>query len=92
MGFFATNKEKTALPFLFASNDAYAVEYMILQGLSVGQLYDFSADQWISQNRLVEILPELKKPDFDLFMLYASQRYPSAIVRKFVEFVLDLSA
>ncbi|MDO4903933.1 MAG: substrate binding domain-containing protein, partial [Lautropia sp.] len=81
-------KEKTALPFLFASNDICAVEYMILQGKAIGQISDFTANQWISEQRLVEILPGLEKPDFDVFMLYASQRYPSAIVRKFVEFVL----
>ncbi|WP_025247850.1 LysR family transcriptional regulator [Mannheimia varigena] len=82
------NKEKIALPFWFASNDVYAVEYMILQGQAIGQVVDFTANEWIKDNRVVEILPELEKPDYELFMLYASQRYPSAIVRAFVEFVL----
>ncbi|WLF83346.1 LysR family transcriptional regulator [Moraxella sp. ZY210820] len=82
------NKEKIALPFLFASNDAYAVEYMVLQGQAIGQISDLTANEWIKDKRVVEILPELAKPNYDLFMLYASKRYPSAIVRKFVEFVL----
>lgn len=84
-------KEKIILPFLFASNDSYALEYMILQGLAIGQMADFTAEQWIAQKQLVEILPELDKPDFDVFMIYASHRYPSAIVRKFVEFVFSKS-
>lgn len=83
------NKEKITLSFLFASNDAYAVEYMVLQGLAVGQISDFTANEWIKDNRVVEILPELAKPNYDLFMLYASKRYPSAIVRVFVEFLMD---
>ncbi|UYZ68100.1 LysR substrate-binding domain-containing protein [Moraxella bovis] len=82
------NKEKIALPFLFASNDASAVEYMVLEGQAIGQISDCTANEWIKDKRVVEILPELKKPNYDLFMLYASQRYPSAIVRVFVEFVL----
>ncbi|STZ09071.1 D-malate degradation protein R [Moraxella caprae] len=83
------NKEKIALPIAFASNDAYAVEYMIVQGLYIGQMSAVTADEWIAKKRLVEILPKLEKPDYELFMLYASQRYPSAIVRAFVEFVMD---
>ncbi|WP_019520714.1 LysR family transcriptional regulator [Faucicola boevrei] len=83
------NKEKIALPIAFASNDSYAVEYMIVQGLYIGQMSAVTADEWIAKKRLVEILPELAKPNYDLFMLYASQRYPSAIVRKFVEFVWE---
>ena len=82
------NKEKIALPFLFASNDVYALEYMILQGRAIGQIADFTANAWIKDNRVVEILPEFEKPDYELFMLYATQRYPSLIVRKFVEFVM----
>lgn len=31
------NKEKIALPFLFASNDASAVEYMVLEGRRLGK-------------------------------------------------------
>ncbi|QLB18085.1 LysR family transcriptional regulator [Mannheimia granulomatis] len=82
-------KEKITLPFLFASNDSYAVEYMILEGLAIGQVSDFTAEKWIHEGRLVEILPEWDKPDFDVLMIYAAHRYPSAIVRKFVEFVLQ---
>lgn len=83
------NKEKIALPFLFASNDAYAVEYMVLQGQAIGQISDCTANEWIKDKRVVEILPELKKPNYDLFILYASKRYPSAIVRAFVEFIMN---
>ena len=85
------NKEKIALPFWFASNDVYAVEYMILQGQAIGQVADFTANAWIKDNRVIEILPKLEKPDYELFMLYATQRYPSWIVRKFVEFVMGKS-
>ncbi|MFA9486389.1 MULTISPECIES: LysR substrate-binding domain-containing protein [unclassified Moraxella] len=65
------------------------MEYMILQRQAIGQVADFMANEWIRNNRVVEILPELEKPDYELLMLYASQRYPSAIASKFVEFIAE---
>ncbi|QHB17341.1 LysR family transcriptional regulator [Mannheimia pernigra] len=83
------NKTKIALPIAFASNDSYAVEYMIVQGLYIGQMSAVIADEWIAKKRLVEILPQFDAPAFEVFMLYAAHRYRSAIVKAFVEFVLD---
>lgn len=83
------DKATITLPYLFASNDSYAIEYMVLQRLAIGQILNFTAHKWINKQRLVEILPEFKKPDFEVFMIYASHHYPSAIVRAFVEFVLE---
>lgn len=77
------------LPYMFAANDSHALEYMVLQGKAVCQLSDFTVDKLIKENGLVEILPDFESPVFDVHMVYASHRYPSAIVRKFVEFVLS---
>lgn len=72
----------------FASNNSYAVEYMIVQGLYIGQMSAITADKWIAKKHLVEILPQFDAPAFEVFMLYAAHRYRSAIVKAFVEFVL----
>lgn len=41
----------------------------------------------LRENRMIEILLEIEKPNYELFMLYASPRYPSVIVQKCVEFI-----
>ncbi|EXI62807.1 hypothetical protein MHD_06695 [Mannheimia granulomatis] len=81
-------KKPFELSYQFASNDSHAIEYMVLTGKAVCQLSDFTADRLILENGLVQILPDVDSPVFDVHMLYASHRYPSAIVRAFVGFVM----
>lgn len=81
-------REARELPYVFASNDSHALEYMAVQGRAVCQLADFTVDRLVKEQGLAVVLPGWESPVFDVFIVYASHRYPSAIVRKFVEFVM----
>ncbi|HGO5822407.1 TPA: LysR family transcriptional regulator [Mannheimia haemolytica] len=87
----SSGKQAVIFRYFFASNDSYAIEYMAKNGKAIAQLADFTADRLIAENGLVQVLPELENPTFDLTMIYASHRYPSSIVRVFVEFMSEKS-
>lgn len=80
-------KQALEMPYLFASNDSYALEYMAKQGKAIAQLADFTADRLIKENGLVEVLADVESAKLDITMIYAQHRYPPSIVRAFVGFV-----
>lgn len=82
-----TGKQAVQIPYFFASNDSYAIEYMAKNGKAVALLADNTVDRLVAENGLQEVLIGAENPQFDLTMIYAAHRYPSAIVRAFVEFV-----
>lgn len=86
---FKLGKTAFELPYFFASTDTHSLEYMALTGKAVCQLSDFTVDRLVKEKGLVEILPDFDSPAFEVNMIYAAHRYPSAIVRKFVEFVAE---
>lgn len=81
-------KTTYTLPYLFASNESSAVEFMAIQGRAVCQLSGDTADRLIQDYGLVQVLLDVEFPKYDVSMLYLSHRYPSSIVRAFVEFVI----
>lgn len=81
------SKQAVEIPYFFASNDSYAIEYMAKQGKAVAQLADFTVDRLVAENGLKEVLFDMPNEIFDLTMIYPAHRYPSSIVRAFVEFV-----
>lgn len=82
-------KKSLELPYTFASNDAYAIENAIKKGRGVGMLADKTAHRLITENGLVEILPHIPMPEFAVHLLYVKHRYQSALMRKFLEFVIE---
>lgn len=86
---FKIDKQTYHLPYLFASNESSAVEFMAINGRAVCQLADYTADRLIRDYGLTEVLPTIVLPSYDVSMLYASHRYPSSIVRAFVEFIMN---
>lgn len=84
-----TGRQAVELPFVFASNDSYAIEFMVKQGKVLALLSDSTVDRLVGENGLVEVLTDVPNPAFDLTMIYPAHRYPSSIVRAFVGFVLD---
>ncbi|WP_416192552.1 LysR family transcriptional regulator [Neisseria sp. CCUG12390] len=80
-------KQAHFLPYVFACNESSALEYMAVAGKAVCQLADYSADRVITQHGLTEVLADVDFPTYDVSMIYAAHRYPSSIVRAFVEFV-----
>ncbi|AKG08579.1 transcriptional regulator [Moraxella bovoculi] len=83
------DKQTHHLPYLFASNESPAVEFMAINGRAVCQLADYTADRLIKDYGLTEVLADIELPSYDVSMLYASHRYPSSIVRAFVEFIMN---
>lgn len=81
---FKIDKQTYHLPYMFASNESSAVEFMAINGRAVCQLADYTADRLIRDCGLTEVLPNVVLPSYDVSMLYASHRYPSSIVRAFV--------
>lgn len=77
------------LPYLFASNESFAVEFMAKQGKAVCLLADYTVEHLAQTDGLVPILSDYDSQKFALTMLYAAHRYPSSVVRAFVEFVVD---
>ncbi|WP_109479655.1 LysR family transcriptional regulator [Paraburkholderia sp. C35] len=57
-----------------------------LKGEFVTELPPFLAARPIRQGRLVPLLPSYPMPDQQVNLLYPSHRYPSAIVRAYLEF------
>ena len=86
---FKIDKQTYHLPYMFASNESSAVEFMAINGRAVCQLADYTADRLIRDCGLTEVLPNVVLLSYDVSMLYASHRYPSSIVRAFVGFVMD---
>lgn len=82
------HKQLVELPYVFASNENFSLEYMAKQGKAVCLLADYTAEQLIDQYGLVSVLDDWDSTIFELSMLYAAHRYPSSVVRTFVEFVL----
>ncbi|AHG85286.1 Transcriptional regulator, LysR [Bibersteinia trehalosi USDA-ARS-USMARC-190] len=82
-----TGKQAVEIPYFFASNDSYALECMVKRGKAIAQLADFTVERLVAENGLVEVLSDVPNPHFDLTMIYAAHRYPSTIVRTFVDFI-----
>ncbi|ATD65269.1 LysR family transcriptional regulator [Neisseria weixii] len=80
-------KQAHFVPYVFACNESSALEYMAVAGKAVCQLADYSANRMMAQHGLVEVLADVDFPRYDVSMIYAAHRYPSSIVRAFVEFV-----
>lgn len=80
-------KQTHFVPYLFACNESSALEFMAIAGKAVCHLADYSAHRVMAQHGLVEVLAEVDFPTYDISMIYAAHRYPSSIVRAFVEFV-----
>ncbi|WP_165009568.1 LysR family transcriptional regulator [Neisseria yangbaofengii] len=80
-------KQAHFVPYVFACNESSALEYMAVAGKAVCQLADYSANRVMMQHGLAEVLADVDFPRYDISMIYVSHRYPSSIVRAFVEFV-----
>jgi len=53
---------------------------------AVCQISDYLADKLIAEQNFVEVLANFAAPKYPVNLVYASHRYPSAIVRAFLDF------
>lgn len=76
------------LPYVFASNDVYAIAYSIQQGRGVGNLPETIANRLIEEYGLVEVLHDYPMRTYPVHLLYLKHRYPSSVMRAFLDFVM----
>ena len=55
-------KQSYVLPYVFASNESGAIEFMALQGRTLCQLADYTADRLVAQHGLIEVLADIAFP------------------------------
>lgn len=79
-------KTQLRLPAIFATNDIPMLYHFIQQRQAVCQISDYLADKLIAEQNFVEVLTDYPFPYFPINLIYASHRYPSAIVRAFLDF------
>ncbi|OOS23994.1 transcriptional regulator [Moraxella porci DSM 25326] len=77
------------LPYVFASNDVYAVAYFIRQGRGIGYLPKQMANRLIEEYGLVEVLHDYPMRTYPVHLLYLKHRYPSSVMRAFLDFVME---
>ena len=77
------------LPYVFASNDVYAVAYFIRQGRGIGYLPEQMANRLIKEYGLVEVLHDYPMRTYPVHLLYLKHRYPSSVMRAFLDFVME---
>ena len=77
-----------SLPYVFASNDVYAVAYFIQQGRGIGYLPKQIADRLIQEAGLVEVLADYPMQTYPVHLLYLKHRYPSSLRRAFLDFII----
>jgi DNA-binding transcriptional LysR family regulator len=69
------------------SNDANTLRLAALEGVGIGRGPLFILEDDVRSGRLVQVLPELKSVDPDLWMVYPSRRQLAPKVRFFVDFL-----
>ncbi|MHA6833489.1 LysR family transcriptional regulator [Ralstonia pseudosolanacearum] len=70
-------------------NDYLQLRDRALSGDFLTELPSFLAAKDISEGRLVEVLPSHPLPYSSLHLVYRKLRYPSAIVRSYIDFCLE---
>ena len=78
--------EKVKYKPVFSSNNLQGLIHYALRGKAVVELLDFSARPWLESGELVQLLPHLPPKKVTLHQVYARHKYPSALVRAYLEF------
>lgn len=77
---------------IFTSNDIYAIAHFAKQGTAICQLPDYLAKPLIENEGFVEILPDHGSKTYPIHALYLAHRYPSTLIKKFLDFCLEQAA
>lgn len=78
--------EKVKYKPVFTSNNLQGLIHYALSGKAVVELLDFSARPWLESGELVQLLPHQPPKKITLHQVYARHKYPSALVRAYLEF------
>lgn len=71
-------------------SESTALTEAVLTGMGVGQIFRFSARAHIAAGRLVPILEDWAPPSHPLQLVYPAARHPSAKLRVFIDWALEL--
>ena len=77
---------------LVATNDYFQLRELALRGEAVTELPPFLAAPHLATGKLLAVLPSYLLPEQPLHLLYPVQRFPSTIVRAYLDFCRDKAA
>lgn len=84
-----SGSEKVKYKPVFSSNNLQGLIHYALSGKAVVELLDFSARPWLESGELVQLLPHQPQKKVTLHQVYARHKYPSALVRAYLEFCTE---
>ncbi|MBF0785290.1 LysR family transcriptional regulator [Muribacter muris] len=82
-------KKVLNLPYIFSSNDVYAIANAIKNGRGIGLLSEQLANHLINEHNLVEILADSTISEFTVHLLYVKHRHQSALKQAFLDFIKE---
>lgn len=77
---------------MLSTNDYVHLRALALNGDALTELPPFLVAPLIADGQLQEVLPDLAMPEQELNLLYPVQRFPSTIVRTYLEFCREVAS
>ena len=68
-------------------DDFAILKQMILEGIGMAIMPDYMCQQAVADSKLVQVLPEWRMPDIDVYALYPRHRLNIPKVKAFVDFI-----
>ncbi|MDH2997013.1 LysR family transcriptional regulator [Pasteurellaceae bacterium LFhippo2] len=79
-------KEKIRYEPNYSTNDVQAILHYVRQSMGIALLPEYLVSDDLKTGKLIQLLPDEPTPIIPLFLIYAHHRYPSAIVRAYLDF------
>ena len=73
-------------------NDGGTMHAACVAGYGIAQVMAVATEPLLASGQLVELFPDWPDERFPLYALYPSRQHPSAKVRAFLDFVIDITA
>ena len=70
-------------------NNGDALRRAAEDGLGIALLPDFILEDALETGRLVELLPEMRRPSLGVFAVYPQGRYPQPKLRAFIDWLVE---
>lgn len=78
--------EKITFEPIFSTNHVEGLFHYALNGMGVSLLLDILVAPYLQRGELVRLIPELPAQSLPLHLVYASHKYPSTIIRTYIDF------
>ena len=83
------NEEIITVNDRFTTNSSALEVAMVKAGRGITRIPHFIAEEALASGEVVEILPEYRYTDIDVFIIYPSRKHMSSKVRSFIDFVAN---